>query len=70
MAKSKKGQDSETIPVTFPKAWDVKAFAVKARNFSSVQDFVRELVRLDVFAWEHETGLRWQPWLKSRRQSE
>jgi len=53
MGKSKKGADSETIPVTFPKSWNIKMLAVKHRKYASVQDYVRELVRRDM-----EAGIR------------
>jgi len=44
-------ESSEQVLLTFPVAWKIESYARK-RNFASVQDFVRELVRRDIEAEE------------------
>jgi len=46
--------DSESFLVTFPVDWDIKGHAEKKRLFSSVQDFIRELVRRDIARLDKE----------------
>ncbi|MFA4946598.1 MAG: hypothetical protein WC607_03635 [Candidatus Micrarchaeia archaeon] len=40
--------------MTFPVDWDIKAYAEKKRKFPSVQDFIRELTRRDMEAFNKE----------------
>jgi hypothetical protein len=40
---------SEQVLVTFPIGWKIEAHS-KKRNFGSVQDMIRELVRRDIEA--------------------
>lgn len=59
MAKQQKAAikpkgDSESFLVTFPTDWDIKGHAEKKRLFSSVQDFIRELVRRDIAGLDKE----------------
>ena len=44
--------DSESFLVTIPRAWSLKKHATKNRKFSSVQEFIRELIRRDIEDWD------------------
>ncbi len=46
--------DSESFLVTVPSDWDLTKYATGVKKFSSVQDFIRELVRRDIEAYEKE----------------
>ncbi len=46
--------ESESYLVTVPSDWKVEDHAVKNRKFPSVQDFIRELIRRDMEAWDKE----------------
>jgi len=46
--------DSEQFMVTVPADWDLNTYATARRKFPSVQDFIRELVRRDIEAYEKE----------------
>lgn len=50
--------DSQSILVTVPTAWKLEKHATKNRNFASIQDFIRELVRRDIEAWEKQKAER------------
>ncbi len=46
--------DSESFLVTVPADWKLEAHSTKKRKFSSVQDFIRELIRRDIETLEKE----------------
>ncbi|MFH0835684.1 MAG: hypothetical protein V1834_00805 [Candidatus Micrarchaeota archaeon] len=46
--------DSESFLVTIPIAWSLKDHATENRKFSSVQEFIRELIRRDIELWDKE----------------
>ncbi|MEM0475543.1 MAG: hypothetical protein QW343_01990 [Candidatus Norongarragalinales archaeon] len=46
--------ESESYLVTVPGEWNLENHAVRNRKFPSVQDFIRELVRRDMEAWDKE----------------
>ena len=46
--------ESESYLVTVPSDWSLENHAVSKRKFPSVQDFIRELVRRDMEAWDKE----------------
>lgn len=46
--------DSESFLVTVPGEWKLEKHAVDKRKFSSVQDFIRELIRRDIEAYDKE----------------
>ena len=46
--------DSQSFLVTIPQEWNVDDYATKTRKFTSVQDFVRELIRRDIEQYEKE----------------
>ncbi|MFH0973356.1 MAG: hypothetical protein V1817_01030 [Candidatus Micrarchaeota archaeon] len=46
--------ESESYLVTVPGDWRLEDHAVKNRKFPSVQDFIRELIRRDMEAWDKE----------------
>lgn len=48
--------ESESFLVTVPSDWDIETYAVEKRKFSSVQDFIRELIRRDIESFEKENG--------------
>ena len=46
--------ESQSFLVTIPQEWNVEDYATKTRKFTSVQDFVRELIRRDIENYEKE----------------
>ncbi|HIH20377.1 TPA: hypothetical protein HA244_03860 [Candidatus Micrarchaeota archaeon] len=48
------GSDSESFLVTVPLDWELKEHAEGKRNFPSVQDLIRELIRRDIEAYDKE----------------
>ncbi len=48
--------DSESFLVTVPADWSLEKYATSKRKFPSIQDYVRELVRRDIEAYERENG--------------
>lgn len=48
------GADSESFLVTVPLDWNLKDHAEGKRKFPSVQDFIRELIRRDIEAYDKE----------------
>ena len=48
------GSDSESFLVTVPADWDLTKYTTGVKKFSSVQDFIRELIRRDIEAYEKE----------------
>ncbi len=49
--------DSESFLVTVPADWKLGDYTSTRRKFPSVQDYVRELVRRDIEAYEKEHGV-------------
>ncbi len=48
--------DSESYLVTIPGEWKLEDYATTKRKFPSIQDYVRELIRRDIEAYEKEHG--------------
>ncbi|MFH0713224.1 MAG: hypothetical protein V1722_01635 [Candidatus Micrarchaeota archaeon] len=48
--------DSESYLVTIPGEWKLEEYATTTRKFPSIQDYVRELIRRDIEAYEKEHG--------------
>ncbi len=48
--------DSESFLVTIPTDWALGDYATSKRKFPSIQDYVRELIRRDIEAYEKEHG--------------
>ncbi len=46
--------DSESFLVTVPGEWTLERHCVDKRKFSSVQDFIRELIRRDIENYDKE----------------
>ena len=46
--------ESQSFLVTIPQEWNTEEYAIKTRKFTSVQDFVRELIRRDIENYEKE----------------
>ncbi len=46
--------DSQSFLVTVPAEWSLEEYSKETRKFSSVQDYIRELVRRDIEAYEKE----------------
>ncbi|OIO23351.1 hypothetical protein AUJ65_03885 [Candidatus Micrarchaeota archaeon CG1_02_51_15] len=46
--------DSEQFMVTVPSDWKLTEYSTSKRKFPSVQDFIREIVRRDIEAYEKE----------------
>ncbi|MBI5228673.1 hypothetical protein HY991_01075 [Candidatus Micrarchaeota archaeon] len=46
--------ESESFLVTVPIDWKLEKHATEKRKFSSVQDFIRELIRRDIEALAKE----------------
>lgn len=46
--------ESQSFLVTVPIEWNLENYAKDVRKFPSVQDFIRELVRRDIEAYEKE----------------
>ncbi|MDP3742630.1 MAG: hypothetical protein Q8R15_04920 [Candidatus Micrarchaeota archaeon] len=48
--------DSESFLVTVPTDWNLNDYSTSKRKFPSMQDYVRELIRRDIEAYEKEHG--------------
>ena len=48
--------DSESFLVTIPGEWKLEEYATTKRKFPSIQDYMRELIRRDIEAYEKEHG--------------
>ncbi len=48
--------DSESFLVTIPGEWKLEDYATIKRKFPSIQDYIRELIRRDIEAYEKEHG--------------
>jgi len=48
--------DSESFLVTVPIEWKLEKYSTDMRKFPSVQDYIRELVRRDIEAFEKEAA--------------
>ncbi len=48
--------DSESFLVTIPTDWKLNDYATATRKFPSIQDYMRELIRRDIEAYEKEHG--------------
>ena len=46
--------DSESFLLTVPVDWNLNSYATEKRKFGSIQDYVRELIRRDIEAFEKE----------------
>jgi hypothetical protein len=46
--------DSESFLLTVPADWNLQSYATEKRKFGSIQDYVRELIRRDIEAFERE----------------
>jgi len=46
--------DSEQFMVTVPLDWNLGEYATSKKKFPSIQDFIRELVRRDIEAYDKE----------------
>ena len=46
--------ESQSFLVTVPGEWQLEEYAKEKRKFPSVQDYIRELVRRDIEAYERE----------------
>ncbi len=46
--------DSESFLLTVPVDWNLNIYATDKRKFGSIQDYVRELIRRDIEAFEKE----------------
>jgi len=46
--------DSEQFMVTVPSDWNLGEYATSKKKFPSIQDFIRELVRRDIEAYDKE----------------
>ncbi|VVB68036.1 Uncharacterised protein [Candidatus Norongarragalina meridionalis] len=46
--------DSESFLVTVPTEWKLEKYSTDTRKFPSVQDYIRELVRRDIEAFDEK----------------
>jgi hypothetical protein len=46
--------ESQSFLVTVPAVWSLEEYSKDKRKFSSVQDYIREIVRRDIEAYEKE----------------
>ncbi len=46
--------DSESFLLTVPSDWDLNIYATERRKFGNVQDYIRELIRRDIEAFQKE----------------
>ncbi len=51
---NKKMAESQSFLVTVPVEWQLDSYSKDKRKFSSVQDYVRELIRRDIENYEKE----------------